>query len=55
LGLVAALLMFYPLVGAPNGFAATVIVAGLIAARCGLWRRVAASPPELDFAAPEFK
>jgi len=39
LGLVAALLMFYPLVGAPTGFAATLIVAGLIAGRCGiLWR-----------------
>ena len=39
LGLVAALLMFYPLVGAPTGFAATLIVAGLIAGRCGIrWR-----------------
>lgn len=45
LGLVAALLMFYPLVRAPTGFAATLIVSGLIARRCGLWRsRPAASP-----------
>jgi arabinofuranan 3-O-arabinosyltransferase len=43
LGLVAALLMFYPLVGAPTGFAATLIVTGLIAGRCGLWRGSAAS------------
>ena len=41
LGLVAALLMFYPLFGAPTGFGATLIVAGLIAGRCGLWRKVA--------------
>jgi hypothetical protein len=38
LGLVAALLMFYPLFGAPTGFLATLIVSGLIAGRCGLWR-----------------
>ena len=43
LGLVAALLMFYPLVGAPTGFAATLIVTGLIAGRCGLWRSGAVS------------
>jgi hypothetical protein len=42
-GLVAALLMFYPLVGAPTGFAATLIVSGLIAGRCGLWRGTTAS------------
>lgn len=41
LGLVAALLLFYPLVGAPTGFAATLIVSGLIAGRCGLWRNSA--------------
>jgi hypothetical protein len=42
LGLAAALLMFYPLAGAPTGFAATLIVSGLIAGalrtlaqRCG--------------------
>jgi len=43
LGLVAALLLFYPLVGAPTGFAATLIVSGMIAGRCGLWRGTAAS------------
>jgi hypothetical protein len=43
LGLVAALLLFYPLVGAPTGFAATLVVSGLIAGRCGLWRSRAAS------------
>ena len=30
--------MFYPLFAAPTGFAATLIVALLIAGRCGLWR-----------------
>jgi arabinofuranan 3-O-arabinosyltransferase len=45
LGLVAALLLFYPLVGAPTGFVATLIVSGLIAGRCGLWRSPAASSP----------
>jgi len=43
LGLVAALLMFYPLFGAPTGFGATLIVSGLIVARCG-FRRGAAAP-----------
>jgi arabinofuranan 3-O-arabinosyltransferase len=37
LGLVAALLMFFPLVGAPTGFAATLIVAGLVLRRAGPW------------------
>jgi arabinofuranan 3-O-arabinosyltransferase len=45
LGLVAALLLFYPLVGAPTGFVATLIVSGLIAGRCGLWHSRAASSP----------
>jgi arabinofuranan 3-O-arabinosyltransferase len=45
LGLVAALLMFYPLVGAPTGFAATLIVSGLIAGRCRLWRHSVALLP----------
>jgi hypothetical protein len=44
LGLVAALLMFYPLVGAPTGFAATLIVSGLIARRAGPWWRRAPAP-----------
>jgi hypothetical protein len=43
LGLVAALLLFYPLAGAPTGFAATLVVSGLIAGRCGLWRSRTAS------------
>src|ERR1041385_3523582 len=34
LGAMAFLLMFYPLFGAPTGFAATLIVASLIAMRC---------------------
>jgi arabinofuranan 3-O-arabinosyltransferase len=38
LGLAAALLFFYPLIGASTGFGATLIVAGLIAGRCGIWR-----------------
>ena len=38
LGVAALLLMFFPLVGAPTGLAATLVVTGLIAARCGLWR-----------------
>jgi len=45
LGLVAALLMFYPLAGAPTGFVATLIVSGLIAGRCGLWRHSVALQP----------
>src|SRR5712675_1882254 len=45
LGLVAALLLFYPLVGAPTGFVATLIVSGLIAGRCGLWRHSVALQP----------
>jgi arabinofuranan 3-O-arabinosyltransferase len=44
LGLVAALLMFYPLVGAPTGFAATLIVTGLIARRAGPWWRREQAP-----------
>jgi len=56
LGLVAALLMFYPLVGAPTGFGATLIVASLIAARCGLQRRFVALSPRMGLAASgEFK
>jgi len=42
LGLAAALLLFYPLVGAPTGFGATLIVSGLIAGRGGLWLNGAA-------------
>jgi arabinofuranan 3-O-arabinosyltransferase len=50
LGLVAALLLFYPLVGAPTGFAATLVVSGLIAGRCGLWRSRAASSGDVGVA-----
>jgi arabinofuranan 3-O-arabinosyltransferase len=46
LGLVAFLLMFYPLFAAPTGFAATLIVAALIGHRCGVWR--ASSSPALQ-------
>jgi hypothetical protein len=38
LGLVAALLISFPFVGAPTGFVATLIVSGLVAGRCGLRR-----------------
>jgi arabinofuranan 3-O-arabinosyltransferase len=41
LGVAALLLMLFPLVGAPTGFAATLVVTGLIAARCRLWRNSA--------------
>jgi arabinofuranan 3-O-arabinosyltransferase len=44
LGLAAALLFFFPLVGAPTGFVATLIVSGLIARRTGLWWRRAQTP-----------
>jgi hypothetical protein len=50
LGLVAALLLFYPLVGAPTGFVATLIVSGLIAGRCGPWLSRAASPRDVGVA-----
>jgi len=39
LGLVAVLLMIYPFLGAPTGFAATLVVAALIGCRVGPWRR----------------
>jgi arabinofuranan 3-O-arabinosyltransferase len=43
LGAMAFLLMFYPLFGAPTGFGATLIVAALIAGRCGVRRGSAVS------------
>src|SRR6266403_613469 len=43
LGMMAFLLMFYPLFGAPTGFAAILIVAALIAGRC-LVPRARATP-----------
>jgi hypothetical protein len=39
LGLVAALLMIYPLLGAPTGFGATLVVTALIGWRVGAWWR----------------
>jgi len=47
LGLMAFLLMFYPLFGAPTGFAATLVVGALIACRCFATRMGAApsAPP----------
>src|SRR4030088_310901 len=51
LGLAAALLFFYPLIAAPIGFLATLIVCALIAARCGLRRRVSALSPNMGLAA----
>jgi arabinofuranan 3-O-arabinosyltransferase len=39
LGLVAALLMIYPLLGAPTGFGATLVVAAMIGFRIGPWWR----------------
>jgi hypothetical protein len=43
-GLVAALLMIYPLLGAPTGFGATLVVAALIGHRVGPWWRSEAVP-----------
>ncbi|MDB5620151.1 glycosyltransferase family 87 protein [Tardiphaga sp.] len=39
LSLAAALLIVFPAVGAPTGFAATLLVAALIGRRCGLFQR----------------
>jgi Glycosyltransferase family 87 len=39
LGLVALLLMIYPLLGAPTGFGATLVVTALIGSRAGPWWR----------------
>src|SRR5712675_876362 len=44
LGLAAALLMFYPLIAAPIGFVATLIVTVLIARRAGPWWRREQAP-----------
>jgi arabinofuranan 3-O-arabinosyltransferase len=52
LGGMAFLLMFYPLFGAPTGFGATLIVAALIAGRCGLRRGVSSASPNMGLAAP---
>jgi arabinofuranan 3-O-arabinosyltransferase len=44
LALVAALLMIFPLLGAPTGFGATLIVTALIARRVGPWWRGERAP-----------
>ena len=44
LGLAAALLMIFPVLGAPTGFAATLIVTALIARRIGPWWRREQAP-----------
>jgi hypothetical protein len=44
LGLVAALLMIYPLLGAPTGFGATLVVAALVGWRVGPWWREQGAP-----------
>ena len=44
LGLVAALLMIYPFLGAPTGFGATLVVAALIGWRVGPWWRGQGAP-----------
>src|ERR1700726_3564222 len=53
LGLAIALLFFYPLIAAPIGFAATLIVCGVIAGSCGFWRSSAASMSGVGVAAAE--
>jgi arabinofuranan 3-O-arabinosyltransferase len=44
LGLVAGLLMIFPVLGTPTGFGATLVVAALIGCRIGPWWRETASP-----------
>ena len=44
LGLVAALLMIYPFLGAPTGFGATLVVIALIVRRVGPWWRAELDP-----------
>jgi len=44
LGLVAALLMIYPFLGAPTGFGATLVVAALVGWRVGPWWRGQGAP-----------
>jgi arabinofuranan 3-O-arabinosyltransferase len=44
LGLVAVLLMMFSLLGAPTGFAATLVVTALIAVRTGPWWRGQGAP-----------
>jgi hypothetical protein len=42
--LVAVLLMIFPLLGAPTGFGASLIVTSLIACRVGPWWRAPVPP-----------
>jgi len=51
LGFATALLFLYPLIAAPIGFIATLIVCTLIAGRCGLWGSATASSPGVGAAA----
>ena len=44
-GLVAALLMIFPFLGAPTGFAATLVVTALVGWRIGPWWRKQTAPP----------
>jgi arabinofuranan 3-O-arabinosyltransferase len=53
LGCALAILISFFFLLAPVGLAATLIVAGLIAGRCGLWRSVASSAPGAGLAARE--
>ena len=50
LGLAAMLLIIFPLLGAPTGFAATLVVAALIGARIGPWWRQGAVPVPVTLA-----
>jgi hypothetical protein len=50
LGLAAALLIVFPAVGAPTGFAATLVVVALIARRCGMWQQKATGLSEASLA-----
>jgi hypothetical protein len=52
LGLVVALLMIYPLLGAPTGFGATLVVTALIAHRVGPWWRAERVPSLVAAAEP---
>ena len=50
LSLAFALLFAFPFVGAPTGFAATVVVAVLLARRCGLLGALPAKSPSIPVA-----
>jgi arabinofuranan 3-O-arabinosyltransferase len=44
LGLAAVLLIIFPLLGAPTGFGATLVVAALVGTRIGPWWREQGMP-----------